>query len=72
MLLAVGGSLLILGLLEGGVLWSWFSWQSVAVLGGAAVLLISFALVERRAAEPILPGWIFTPADPRRRQPGQH
>ena len=59
-LLAFGGSLLIFGLLEGGVLWSWFSWQSIAVLGGAAVLLISFALVERRAAEPILPGWIFT------------
>ncbi len=59
-LLAVGGSLLIFGLLEGGVLWSWFSWQSLLVLGGAAVLLVSFALVERRAAEPILPGWIFT------------
>lgn len=59
-LLAVGASLLIFGLLEGGVLWPWLSWQSLAVLGGAAVLLISFALVERRAAEPILPGWIFT------------
>lgn len=59
-LLAVGGSLLIFGLLEGGVLWSWFSWQSVLVLGGALVLLIIFVLVERRAVEPILPGWIFT------------
>ncbi|MFC7620228.1 MDR family MFS transporter [Microlunatus sp. GCM10028923] len=59
-LLTVGGSLLIFGLLEGGVLWPWISWPSAAVLGGAVLLLISFGLVERKAAEPILPGWIFT------------
>ncbi|MFT4166601.1 MAG: MDR family MFS transporter [Microlunatus sp.] len=58
-LLTLGSSLLILGLLEGGVLWPWRSFASLAVLGGAALLLIAFAAVERRAGEPIIPGWIF-------------
>jgi EmrB/QacA subfamily drug resistance transporter len=58
-LLAVGSSLVILGLLEGGVLWSWSSLKSLAILTSGVVLLILFTLVERRAAEPILPGWIF-------------
>lgn len=58
-LLTAGSSLLILGLLEGGVLWPWRSFASLAVLGGAVLLLIAFAAVERRAREPIIPGWIF-------------
>ena len=58
-LLTVGSSLLILGLLEGGVLWPWLSLASVVVLGGALLLLVGFALVERRASEPIIPGWVF-------------
>ncbi|GAB3762430.1 EmrB/QacA subfamily drug resistance transporter [Nocardioides ginsengisegetis] len=58
-LLSVGGVLLLLGLLEGGVRWAWTSPASLAVLGAAVVLLVGFALVERRAAEPVLPPWIF-------------
>jgi EmrB/QacA subfamily drug resistance transporter len=58
-LLAVGGSLLILGLLEGGVEWAWGSPTGIAVLVTAVILLIAFALVEQRAAEPILPLWVF-------------
>ena len=58
-LLMAGCTLLILGLLEGGQGWAWRSWTSVAVLGGGAALLVVFALVERRAAEPVLPGWVF-------------
>jgi EmrB/QacA subfamily drug resistance transporter len=58
-LLAVGTSLVILGLLEGGVLWRWTSVPSIAVLTAGGVLLIIFAWQERRAAEPILPSWIF-------------
>ena len=58
-LLAVGGSLLILGLLEGGVAWAWDSPASIAVLSVAVVLLVVFGFVESRAAEPILPLWVF-------------
>jgi MFS family permease len=58
-LLALGASLLILGLLEGGVAWDWGSATSVAVLAGAVALLVAFGVVESRAAEPILPLWVF-------------
>jgi EmrB/QacA subfamily drug resistance transporter len=58
-LLTIGCSLLILGLLEGGTAWSWDSPTSAAVLGSALVLLLAFVQVERRAAEPVLPLWVF-------------
>jgi len=58
-LLTVGTSLLVLGLLEGGVLWDWLSVPSVAVLGIGVVALVAFALAERRAAEPVIPPWVF-------------
>jgi EmrB/QacA subfamily drug resistance transporter len=58
-LLTVGASLLILGLLEGGVLWQWASLPGIGVIGGGVALLVAFAFVERRAAEPILPGRVF-------------
>jgi EmrB/QacA subfamily drug resistance transporter len=58
-LLAVGGSLLLLGLLEGGVIWEWDSPVSIAILAASVVLLTVFALVERRAPEPILPLWVL-------------
>jgi MFS family permease len=50
---------LVLGLLEGGIQWAWDSPTGIAVLTGAAVLLVLFGFVERRASEPILPLWIF-------------
>ncbi|PRY49682.1 EmrB/QacA subfamily drug resistance transporter [Geodermatophilus tzadiensis] len=53
--LTVALTLLVLGLLEGGQAWAWSSPQGVAVLGGGAVLLGVFVLVERRAADPVVP-----------------
>ncbi|HET7572441.1 MAG TPA: MDR family MFS transporter [Gaiellaceae bacterium] len=58
-LLTAGLALLVLALLEGGVSWAWLSAPSLALFAGAAVLLAVFVRVERRAAEPILPSWIF-------------
>ncbi|SEC93700.1 drug resistance transporter, EmrB/QacA subfamily [Nocardioides exalbidus] len=58
-LLAGGGSLLLLGLLEGGVRWGWGSATGVAILAAAAVLVVAFVAVESRTAEPVLPLWIF-------------
>ncbi|ADB75219.1 putative multidrug resistance protein MdtD [Geodermatophilus obscurus DSM 43160] len=58
-LLSVGCSLLILGLLEGGSAWAWTSGVSVAVLVTAVALLAAFTVVERRAAEPVLPLWVL-------------
>ena len=58
-LLTVGASLLILGLLEGGVLWSWLTVPGIGVPALGLALVVAFGFVERRAAEPILPTWIF-------------
>ncbi|UOE44813.1 MFS transporter [Agromyces larvae] len=53
-LLTVGLTSVILALLEGGHAWPWASWQTVAAFGLGAAALVAFALVERRAAEPVL------------------
>jgi EmrB/QacA subfamily drug resistance transporter len=58
-LLTVGCSLLILGLLEGGNAWSWGSPTSIAVLSVSVLALVAFVLAEQRAAEPVLPLWVF-------------
>jgi len=58
--LTVGMSLLILALLEGGVDWAWTSGQSLGLFAIAAALLAVFLRIERRAAEPILPPWVFS------------
>ena len=59
-LLTAGFSLLILGLLEGGVAWDWGSPVSFATFIVSAIALVAFVLVERRAPEPVLPLWVFT------------
>ncbi|WP_181696384.1 MDR family MFS transporter [Nocardia sp. GTS18] len=59
-LLTAGASALVLGLLEGGRAWAWDSPTGIGVFAGAALLLTVFAVVETRAAQPILPLWIFT------------
>jgi predicted MFS family arabinose efflux permease len=59
-LLTSGMTLLLLGILEGGQAWAWRSPASLTVFAGAVVLLVAFALAERRATEPVLPMWIFS------------
>ena len=58
-LLAAGGTLLLLGLLEGGLRWEWDSVAGIAIFLAAAVLLAAFVVVEARSLEPVLPLWIF-------------
>ena len=59
-LLTLGCSLVILGLLEGGTAWAWSSLTSVLVFVVGVAALVAFVLVERRAAEPVLPLWVFS------------
>lgn len=59
-LLTVSLTLLILAVLEGGQAWAWTSWQSVGAFIAGGVLFVAFLLVERRAAEPVLPLEIFS------------
>ena len=58
-LLVVGAGALIFGLLEGGVDWPWLSAPSVGVFALSLVALLAFTWQERRAAEPMLPPWVF-------------
>lgn len=58
--LTIGCTLIILGLLEGGQAWAWDSPTSIAILLIGVLLIVLFVLVQRRAAEPVLPLWVFT------------
>ncbi|TBN58594.1 MFS transporter [Glaciihabitans arcticus] len=58
-LLTASLTLLILGVLEGGQAWAWNSPQSLIIFAAGATLLVAFVLAERRAAEPVLPLWVF-------------
>ncbi len=58
-LLATGCALVILGLLEGGTAWDWVSVPGIAVFAVGVLALAVFVRVERRAAEPVFPLWLF-------------
>lgn len=50
---------LIFGVLQGGNAWPWFSSQSALVFAVTLVLAALTVFVERRAAEPVIPGWLW-------------
>jgi EmrB/QacA subfamily drug resistance transporter len=58
-LLAGGLSAIVLFTSLGGTTWAWDSAQSVALVVVGSMLLAFFALVERHAAEPIVPPALF-------------
>ncbi|MGO7983452.1 hypothetical protein ACC691_37015, partial [Rhizobium johnstonii] len=58
--LTVGLTLVILGLLEGGHAWAWGSLPSIGCFVVGAAALVAFAMIERRAAEPILDLSLFS------------
>jgi MFS family permease len=60
LLLASAMTSLVLAVLGGGQSWAWGSAPSISAFTAGVVLLAAFVLVERRAAEPILPLWVFS------------
>ena len=58
-LLTIGCSSLILGLLEGGQAWAWHSPTGIGIFAVGVAALALFVQVERTAAEPVLPLWVF-------------
>ncbi|MGA8017202.1 MAG: MFS transporter, partial [Candidatus Dormiibacterota bacterium] len=58
-LLAAGVTCIVLLTTWGGTEYPWGSWQTFALGGAGLVLLGAFGMVERSAAEPILPLWLF-------------
>ncbi|PJI86619.1 MDR family MFS transporter [Luteimicrobium subarcticum] len=58
-LVAASVSLLLVWVSFAGNKYDWISWQTAAMVGGSIVLGVAFVLVERRAAEPIVPLHLF-------------
>ncbi|MFJ3597754.1 MFS transporter [Streptomyces sp. NPDC090126] len=53
------GSLLLTALVQGGVAWPWLSAPSLGLFGASAALAALTVVIERRAAEPLIPGWVW-------------
>ncbi|MFC3572812.1 MFS transporter [Streptomyces yaanensis] len=53
------GGVLLTALVQGGVAWPWLSAPSLALFGTGLALVAVVVAVERRAAEPIIPGWVW-------------
>ncbi|WP_432025450.1 MFS transporter [Streptomyces sp. 1222.5] len=53
------GGVLLTALVQGGVAWPWLSAPSLALFGTGLALAGVVVAVERRAAEPIIPGWVW-------------
>ncbi|MDA4128418.1 MAG: MFS transporter [Thaumarchaeota archaeon] len=51
--------LLMVGFLNGGSTFSWYSWQEAVFFASAAGLFGAFVIVERRAVEPVIPLSLF-------------
>ncbi|HEY3684979.1 MAG TPA: MDR family MFS transporter [Streptosporangiaceae bacterium] len=59
LLLLGAAATLIFGLLQGGAAWPWLSAPSAAVFGAAIAFSAAAVVVERRAAEPVMPPWVW-------------
>ncbi|MFC5805477.1 MFS transporter [Streptomyces formicae] len=53
------GTLLLTALVQGGVAWPWLSPPSLGLFAATAAGAAATVLIERRAAEPIIPGWVW-------------
>lgn len=53
------GGVLLTALVQGGVAWPWLSGPSLGLFAAGLVLAGVVVVVERRAAEPIIPGWVW-------------
>ncbi|MFE2019268.1 MFS transporter [Streptomyces sp. NPDC059499] len=53
------GALLLTALVQGGVAWPWLSAPSLGLLGASAAMGALTVFIERRAAEPVIPGWVW-------------
>ncbi|MDF6042909.1 MFS transporter [Streptomyces sp. JH14] len=53
------GALLLTALVQGGVAWPWLSAPSLGLLAASAALAALTVVIERRAADPVIPGWVW-------------
>jgi multidrug resistance protein len=50
---------LMTALVQGGVAWPWLSAPSLGLFGAGLALVALVVVVERRAADPVIPGWVW-------------
>ncbi|WEO96979.1 MFS transporter [Streptomyces sp. FXJ1.172] len=53
------GGVLLTALVQGGVAWPWLSAPSLALFAAGLALTGLVVVVERRAAQPVIPGWVW-------------
>ncbi|MFF5184077.1 MFS transporter [Streptomyces sp. NPDC000345] len=53
------GGVLLTALVQGGVAWPWLSGPSLGLFGTGLALAGLVVAVERRAAQPVIPGWVW-------------
>ncbi|MBW5486901.1 MFS transporter [Streptomyces bambusae] len=53
------GGVLLFAVVQGGVAWPWLSAPSLSLLAVSAALALLVVRIERRAEEPVLPGWVW-------------
>ncbi len=58
--LTLGLSLLIFGLLQGGAVWRWSSPSETLVLVLGVLLVVAFVIIEHHVAEPMVPPWVMS------------
>ncbi|MFC8731031.1 MDR family MFS transporter [Luteimicrobium sp. NPDC057192] len=58
-LVTAAASLLLVWISFAGSKYDWLSWQTAAMLGGSALLWLTFVVVERRTKEPMVPLHLF-------------
>ncbi|MBB4684371.1 MDR family MFS transporter [Amycolatopsis jiangsuensis] len=58
-LLTAAASVLLIWVTLAGDRYAWLSWPTAVLLGGTLLLALAFVAVERRAAAPVLPLWLF-------------
>ncbi len=56
----VTGAVIMFGLLQSGQAWPWFSFNTLAVMTIGALMVFITVRIERKSAEPILPGWVWS------------
>lgn len=59
MLISLGFSSLLIWVTLGGQQFDWWSWQTLAMVGGGLLLLVIAVFVELRVEEPLLPMHLF-------------
>jgi EmrB/QacA subfamily drug resistance transporter len=57
--LFAAGGLLLFALVQGGVAWPWLSAPSLALFAASGAAAAVTVAIERRAAEPVIPGWVW-------------